>query len=228
MTDPRFLRKGVRHQPVIWGGAGRWILVAVIEIQTVTNKSIEPTPRSLHRDKISGGSMGVLVFLNFWHFSPERTQTGSSGATESEVWIDNCMKNYRAQTKRDETRITKQTNIWRSLFHDLFHPPRSPFQKFNTNSHKFRKTSTSLEFLDVGGAWVGGEGGIRGKYCSDIPWKLPLQILFNFFVVMIPVRVSCLIKLNLRQGHQGRLRQGHQGRSQCALSCLFPTNCSHI
>ena len=31
----------------------------------------------------------VLVFLNFWHFSPERTQTWSLGATECEVWIGN-------------------------------------------------------------------------------------------------------------------------------------------
>ena len=49
----------------------------------------------------------VLIFLNFPHFSPERTQTWSLGATESEVWIGNFYvkvkkkKKYRAQTPQN-------------------------------------------------------------------------------------------------------------------------------
>ena len=34
-------------------------------------------------------SRGVLVFLKCVHFSSELKETGSSGATESEVWIGN-------------------------------------------------------------------------------------------------------------------------------------------
>ena len=44
--------------------------------------------RLVHRgpdDSILGITWGVLVLLKFSHFSPERTQTGSLGATESEV-----------------------------------------------------------------------------------------------------------------------------------------------
>ena len=52
---------------------------------------------------------GVLVFLNFWHFSPERTQTGSLGTTESEVWIGNLNIKARKSTKH------KLHKIWRSL-----------------------------------------------------------------------------------------------------------------
>ena len=40
--------------------------------------------------KISVAAMmfrGVLVFLKFSHFSPERKETGSLSATESEFWI---------------------------------------------------------------------------------------------------------------------------------------------
>ena len=34
-------------------------------------------------------SLGVLVFLKFSHFSPERKETGSLDATVSQVWIGN-------------------------------------------------------------------------------------------------------------------------------------------
>ena len=47
---------------------------------------------------------GVLIFLNFWQFSLERTQTESLGTTVSEFWIDNFMlkqKNYRPQTPQN-------------------------------------------------------------------------------------------------------------------------------
>ena len=51
----------------------------------------------------------VLVFLNFWHFSPECTQTGSLGTTESEVWIGNLNVKARKTTEH------KLNKIWRSL-----------------------------------------------------------------------------------------------------------------
>ena len=50
----------------------------------------------------------MLVFLNFRHFSPERTQTWSLGATESKVWIGNL--NVQAW-KTTEHKLHK---IWRS------------------------------------------------------------------------------------------------------------------
>ena len=55
------------------------------------------------------GFRGVLVFLNFPYFSPERKQTGSFGTTQSEVWIGNF--NVKAW-KPIENKLNK---IWRSL-----------------------------------------------------------------------------------------------------------------
>ena len=43
--------------------------------------------------------MGVLVFLNFSHFSPELKETGSLGATESEVGIGNFNVKARKTTE---------------------------------------------------------------------------------------------------------------------------------
>ena len=51
----------------------------------------------------------VLVSLKFWHFSPERTQTWSLGATESEVWIGNL------NVKAWKTTKHKLHKSWRSL-----------------------------------------------------------------------------------------------------------------
>ena len=51
----------------------------------------------------------VFVFLKFWHFSPERKETGSLGATGSEVWIGNF------NVKAWKTTKHKLHKIWRSL-----------------------------------------------------------------------------------------------------------------
>ena len=61
---------------------------------------------------VSVGSAGtccfsdVLVFLNFWHFSLKLKQTGSLGATESEVWIGNF------NVKAWKTTAHKLYKIW--------------------------------------------------------------------------------------------------------------------
>ena len=52
---------------------------------------------------------GVLVFLKFGQFSPERKETGSLGTTESEVWIGNF------NVKAWKTTEHKLHKIWRSL-----------------------------------------------------------------------------------------------------------------
>ena len=54
-------------------------------------------------------SLGCKSFLNFWHFSPKRKETGSSGATESEVWIGTSNVKARKTTKH------KPHKNWRSL-----------------------------------------------------------------------------------------------------------------
>ena len=52
---------------------------------------------------------GVLIFLKFGHFSRELKETGSSGATESEVWIGNF------NVKAWKTTEHKLHKIWFSL-----------------------------------------------------------------------------------------------------------------
>ena len=52
---------------------------------------------------------GVLVFMNFSHFSAELKETGSLGATESEVWIGNL------NVKAWKTTEHKLHKIWCSL-----------------------------------------------------------------------------------------------------------------
>ena len=52
---------------------------------------------------------GVLVFLKFGYYSRELKETGSSGATESEIWIG------KFNVKAWKTTEHKLQNIWRSL-----------------------------------------------------------------------------------------------------------------
>ena len=66
--------------------------------------------------------LGVLVFLNFGHFSCELKETVISGATKSEIWIGNFNVKARKTTKH------KLHKIWRSLkFYKISRKQAHPF-----------------------------------------------------------------------------------------------------
>ena len=59
--------------------------LAIMSILPILCVCENPESRSKTIDYSLNIVLGVLVFLKFSHFSPERKETGSSGATESEV-----------------------------------------------------------------------------------------------------------------------------------------------
>ena len=71
-------------------------------------KNVNISAKRAHPWRISL-ARGVLVFLKFSHFSHECKQTGSLGATESEVWIGNF---YAKASKTAEHKLHK---MWPSL-----------------------------------------------------------------------------------------------------------------
>ena len=84
----------------------------------------------IHLEKAHLQHRGVLVFLIFWHFSSELTQTWTLGTTESGVWIGN----HHVKARKTTEHILHK--IWHSL-------------KICKN---FSKTSTPLEIISM---WFG-------------------------------------------------------------------------
>ena len=66
----------------------------------------------------------MLVFLKFWHFSPEHKETGNFGATEGEFWIGNL-----------------NAKAWKTTKHKL----QKIYLTLTKILQKFRKTSTPMQ-----------------------------------------------------------------------------------
>ena len=125
ISDMYFLRqwrKTVRHWKNRQQPFRVRILLLIQVIFTGQHSHTDDSERSLQRKRwdkrwvdkcrpnyLTIKTRGVLIFLKFWHYSPEHKETGSLGATESEAWIDNFNVKVWKTTKH------KHYKIWRSL-----------------------------------------------------------------------------------------------------------------